>query len=100
MTDQQQIEVWRKEYESMLSESGKQKDYRDPSKYWNDPIEHQWQGFCMAKRAQKPVEITDPEWPRWVQTMYLCVRKNDCSIPDNTLEQMRAILNSYTVKGE
>lgn len=41
------------------------------------------------------INITDPEWERWVAEMYLCVRKYDCSIPDKVLEQMRYILKQY-----
>ena len=60
MIEDKQVEVWRKEFESGKSESATQRDYREPDLYWNDPVQHQWEGFCIAKRSMQPIELPKP----------------------------------------
>ena len=59
MTDQQ-VEIWRKEFESSLSAQAIQRDAKNPDRYWNDPVQYHWKGFLMAKRNQPVIELPDP----------------------------------------
>jgi len=50
---------WRTEFESMKSPQAIQRDYRNPSDYWNDQVQHQWQGFLMARQSVV-IELPEP----------------------------------------
>lgn len=62
MTDQQQVEIWRKDFELIVKKDHVHLDL-DRSvlgRYLWMGTEALWQGFLMAKRAQKPVELPKP----------------------------------------
>jgi len=42
---------WRAEFESMKSPQAIQRDANNPERYWNDPIQYEWQGFLMARKS-------------------------------------------------
>ncbi len=58
MADQQQIEKWKEEFESHYP-NGFQQD--TSVSYGNYSVQLMWQGFVMAKRAQKPVVLKPTE---------------------------------------
>lgn len=89
MTEQEQIEKWREEFELNLTDCNK--DRHEFGDYVRDSMEYMWQGFCMAKRAQKPVVLprpwTDEHGYRHINLQHLEVYFKESGIP-------------YTVKGE
>lgn len=58
MTEQEQVEIWRKDFESNFID-GRLDRFEKSGHYVNDFREALWQGFLMAKRAQKPVELPE-----------------------------------------
>lgn len=97
MTDQQQIEVWRKDFESNFID-GRLDRFDKSGHYVNDFREALWQGFLMAKRAHKPVEL-----PKYMP--FESVDKTpEANAHNKLLHDIRASLNAaniqYTVKGE
>lgn len=62
MTEQEQIEKWRESFECGYS-GEKDCFVRHPAFkdcYWFEKVQLHWEGFLMAKRAQKPVELPNP----------------------------------------
>lgn len=59
MTDQQQIENWREEFNSLFLKRYPKYDlgFYSGMAYYTPFVDGFWQGFLMAKRAQKPVEL-------------------------------------------
>ena len=78
MTDQEKIEIWRAEYLALL-----------PS---NDLYKFvEFYGFCMAKRAQKVIEL-----PKRGKGYYL----DDMVNIDNVIESIQEAGYQYTINGE
>lgn len=57
MTDAEQIEVWRKQFESEFDDVSQK---YDSGIYRNSHRESMWQGFLMAKRSQPVIELPKP----------------------------------------
>jgi len=62
MTDQEQIEAWRKDFEKFIVKafdisSPTAEKRRDSGEYFYAHVQLAWLSWCEAKRAQKPVEL-------------------------------------------
>lgn len=60
MTDAEQIEAWRKEFESNLRSKWQYQKKIVNGKYSSQTLENMWQGFLMAKRSQPVIELPRP----------------------------------------
>jgi len=55
---QEPIEQWRAEFKALIDDNTDiPKSYRN--NYWINIIEDRWQGFLMAKRSQKTIELPE-----------------------------------------
>lgn len=60
MTEQEQVEIWRKEFHTVAAARHSLTYNIKTGIYLDNHCEQYWQIFLMAKRAQKPVELPAP----------------------------------------
>ena len=58
MTNDKQVEVWRKQFQSLFDDKIFARGVSGG--YINDHRNSMWHGFCLAKRSMQPIEL--PEW--------------------------------------
>lgn len=61
------LDKWRKEFEAGKSMQAIQRDAQNPDRYWNDPIQYQWEGFlhrCQTAVIELPktISVNDDLW--------------------------------------
>lgn len=57
---QEFMEKWRKEFEAGKTPQAIQRDAKNPDRYWNDPIQYQWEGF-LHRCQTAVIELQKPD---------------------------------------
>jgi hypothetical protein len=103
MTEQEQIEKWRKEFEKFIVKAFEVSNptaekRRDSGEYFYAHVQLAWLAWREAKRAQKPVELPKPEM------CFTSSKSGHGSFAyvhlDALIESLKSAGTKYTVKGE
>lgn len=89
MTEQEQIEVWRKDFSKAI---GHNYTVRSDGRYVDVQIDNVWQGFLMAKRSMPVIELPDNSKED--------IGGFDCFDKDTVFKAITAAGYQYKIKGE